>query len=550
MFNQISIKFRLIVTFSLFALLLIFVGGMGIYNAQHNVGLLENLSLKDKTAEANVIRIKYLMEEQRSQLMLALQHNPELSIAKFHDHSVNKHFDQISTSQKRLQELFDQYRVGITDQEEKKLLDTWMADTNHFAVDNINQAVISIQSNKWEAAGSVLLKEINPVYDQGKVDSLALTDYLKQRAAKNEMMITANVAQMTYVMIIIISLALMTAVVMGWMIIRSITIPLNYAIEVARCVADGDLRADVTVTQHDEVGVLLTALKDMNFSLSHIVGEVRVGTEAIASASSQIAVGNLDLSNRTEAQAGSLEETASAMEELTSTVKQNADNAHQANQLAEIASEVAAKGGVVVSEVVNTMSLINDSARKIADIIGVIDGIAFQTNILALNAAVEAARAGEQGRGFAVVATEVRSLAQRSAAAAKEIKLLIDDSVEKIEQGNKQAAQAGTTMGEVVSSVQRVTDIMSEISAASREQSQGIEEVNHAITQMDESTQQNAALVEQAAAAAKSMQDRAGHLEKLVNKFQLDGGRHIVSPSNQLKNITARPHRIYYHPSH
>ena len=461
MFNQISIKFRLIVTFSLFALLLIFVGGMGIYNAQHNVGLLENLSLKDKTAETNVIRIKYLMEEQRSQLMFALQHNPELSIAKFHDHSVNKHFDQISTSQKRLRELFDQYRVGITDQEEKKLFDTWMADTNHFAVDNINQAVISIQSNKWEAAGSVLLKEINPVYNQGKVDSLALADYLKQRAAKNKMMITANVAQMTYVMIIIISLALMTAVVMGWMIIRSITIPLNHAIEVARRVADGDLRADVIVTQHDEVGVLLTALKDMNSSLSHIVGEVRVGTEAIASASSQIAVGNLDLSNRTETQAGSLEETASAMEELTSTVKQNADNAHQANQLAEIASEVAAKGGAVVSEVVNTMSLINDSARKIADIIGVIDGIAFQTNILALNAAVEAARAGEQGRGFAVVATEVRSLAQRSAAAAKEIKLLIDDSVKKVEQGNKQAAQAGTTMGEVVSSVQRVTDIIS-----------------------------------------------------------------------------------------
>jgi methyl-accepting chemotaxis sensory transducer len=264
----------------------------------------------------------------------------------------------------------------------------------------------------------------------------------------------------------------------------------------------------------------------MNASLVDIVGEVRQGTESIASASGQIAAGNLDLSNRTESQASSLEETASAMEELTSTVRQNADNARQANQLAETASEVAGKGGAVVSDVVNTMSAINDSARKIADIIGVIDGIAFQTNILALNAAVEAARAGEQGRGFAVVATEVRSLAQRSAAAAKEIKLLIDDSVGKVEQGNKQAAEAGTTMSEVVSSVQRVTDIMSEISAASREQSQGIEEISQAVTQMDEATQQNAALVEEAAAAAKSLQDQAGHLEALVNRFKLNDAGH------------------------
>ena len=325
--------------------------------------------------------------------------------------------------------------------------------------------------------------------------------------------------------LIVIALLVVGAVmgiVIGTLFVRSITGPLRQAIAITHKIADGDLTAEIDFVAKDGLGRLFAGLRGMNASLVKIVDEVRLGTETIASASGQIAAGNLDLSNRTEAQAGSLEETASAMEELTSTVKQNADNARQANQLAETASEVAVKGGAVVSEVVATMGAINDSARKIADIIGVIDGIAFQTNILALNAAVEAARAGEQGRGFAVVASEVRSLAQRSAAAAKEIKSLIDDSVEKIEVGNKQAGQAGTTMNEVVSSVQRVTDIMSEITAASHEQSMGIEEINRAISQMDETTQQNAALVEEAAAAAKSMQDQAGHLEELVCKFKLN----------------------------
>ena len=344
--------------------------------------------------------------------------------------------------------------------------------------------------------------------------------------------------------VIVLSMAIMLAAVMlsallAWLLIRSITTPLYYAIEVARRIANGDLSSEIQVTSQDEIGELLTALKNMNASLSHIVGEIRVGTESIASASRQIAAGNLDLSGRTEAQAGSLEETASAMEEITSTVKQNADNVHQANQLAENASGVAVKGGAAVSQVSDTMLAINESSRKIADIIGVIDGIAFQTNILALNAAVEAARAGEQGRGFAVVATEVRSLAQRSAAAAKEIKSLIDDSVAKVERGNEQAVQASSTMSAVVSGVQQVTGIMSEISAASREQSQGIEEINRAINQMDETTQQNAALVEQAAAAAKSLQDQAQHLEELVDKFKLNGMRHN-SQRTQSKIISTR----------
>jgi methyl-accepting chemotaxis protein len=286
-------------------------------------------------------------------------------------------------------------------------------------------------------------------------------------------------------------------------------------------VASGDLTQNIEADSADETGDLLRALGQMNASLAKIVGDVRSGTDAIKTSSGEIAAGNQDLSSRTEQQASSLEETASSMEELTSTVKQNADNARQANQLAVSASEVAVRGGGVVSEVVSTMSAINESAKKIVDIIGVIDGIAFQTNILALNAAVEAARAGEQGRGFAVVASEVRNLAQRSAAAAKEIKTLIGDSVEKVDAGSKLVDQAGATMDEVVASVRRVTDIISEIAAASDEQRAGIEQVNQAITQMDQVTQQNAALVEQAAAAADAMQQQSAGLEHLVSVFRI-----------------------------
>jgi methyl-accepting chemotaxis protein len=280
------------------------------------------------------------------------------------------------------------------------------------------------------------------------------------------------------------------------------------------------------------MGELQQALKDMNESLVHIVGQVRVGTDTIFSASSEIATGNLDLSERTELQACSLENTASSMQELTSTVNQNAANARQANQLAMSASEVAVKGGAVVSQVVDTMESINTSSKKIVDIIGVIDGIAFQTNILALNAAVEAARAGEQGRGFAVVAAEVRSLAQRSAAAAKEIKTLIDDSVDKVGTGSAQVNQAGKTMTEIVDSIRHVTDIMGSIAAASVEQSVGIERVNAAIGEMDNVTHQNAALVEEAAAAAQSLQDQAGHLEQVVSIFKLDG-MHSADPQSK-----------------
>ena len=363
---------------------------------------------------------------------------------------------------------------------------------------------------------------------------------LDELAQSNERIANESVAMLGVLELLVLAFGIACA----WFLTVGITRPLNAAVKMSRQVAQGDLSAEVAVQGKDEAGQLLQALQEMNLSLRNIVSNVRMGTDTINTASSEIANGNLDLSGRTEQQAGALEETASAMEQLTSTVKQNADNARQANQLAASASEVAEQGGAVVSQVVQTMASINDSSRKIVDIISVIDGIAFQTNILALNAAVEAARAGEQGRGFAVVASEVRSLAQRSAAAAKEIKGLIDDSVEKVGAGSQLVAQAGHTMDEVVASVKRVTDVMSEITAASQEQSTGIEEVNRAIAQMDENTQQNAALVEQAAAAAQSLQDQAASLQQLVSVFNLHGTPALAATAARTVDITPKQARL------
>ncbi|RBA25382.1 methyl-accepting chemotaxis protein [Herminiimonas fonticola] len=394
-----------------------------------------------------------------------------------------------------------------------------------------------VAANEREEAIKLMLNETLPALDNVQKTVAELAALQKKIVEQSGAAAKAHIDSATAMMIGLGIAAVILGVSFAWWITRSITKPMNEAVKIAQTVASGDLSSVIDIKSKDETGQLLQALKDMNKSLVRIVGEVRFSTDAIATASTQIASGNLDLSSRTEEQASSLEETASSMEELSSTVKQNADNARQANQLALTASEVAMKGGNVVTQVVETMGSINESSKKIVDIIGVIDGIAFQTNILALNAAVEAARAGEQGRGFAVVAAEVRTLAQRSAAAAKEIKNLIGDSVSKVNDGARLVDDAGATMQEVVASVRRVTDIMGEITAAGHEQTAGIEQIHQAVMQMDQVTQQNAALVEEAAAAAESLQDQARNLVQVVSVFKLDGAPSLQRvASNALTN--------------
>ncbi|MBB3222497.1 methyl-accepting chemotaxis protein [Pseudoduganella umbonata] len=412
-------------------------------------------------------------------------------------------------------------KLGLDDAEKKVLADLAVLDKDVDAA--FRDAMAQVMAFNAEGATKIISGRIDPLNTRALEALNRLVDI--QHAAMKTLQERSVEADNRVLMLTLLlgALGVAVGVVCAIFITRSITVPLAGAVEVAQRVAAGELTSRVVVEGKDETSELLQALKDMNDSLVKTVGQVRSGTETIALASQEIASGNADLSARTETQAGSLGETASSMGTLTSTVKQNADNARQANQLAVSASSVAEKGGQVVSQVVDTMGSIKASSSKIVDIIGVIDGIAFQTNILALNAAVEAARAGEQGRGFAVVASEVRSLAQRSASAAKEIKALIDDSVTKVDAGGKLVDEAGQTMELIVTSIRQVADIMGEITAATQEQSQGIEEVNFAIAQMDDMTQQNAALVEQAAAAAESMQDQAQRLAEAVAIFKLGG---------------------------
>ncbi|WP_219132662.1 methyl-accepting chemotaxis protein [Janthinobacterium sp. UMAB-60] len=429
---------------------------------------------------------------------------------------------KIQASVKKNLELLARLKTLINTPKGQELLQAVMTSRESYA--RTRDANIKLlQEGKTETAGIFLLTQLRYPQEKFLTALAAMAGFQESLMAAEGKQALAD-GRLAIILTLSLSLAATAiAIALAVLISRSISRPIAEAVKVAQRVAAGDLSGSIDARGNDETGLLLRALKEMNDNLQGIVARVRHGTDAIAHGSREIASGNMDLSSRTEQQASSLEETASSMEELTSTVKQNGENARQANQMAQSASSVASKGGQVVAEVITTMDSINASSKKIVDIIGVIDGIAFQTNILALNAAVEAARAGEQGRGFAVVATEVRNLAHRSAAAAKEIKILIDDSVQQVNLGSNLVNQAGSTMEEIVSSVRRVTDIMAEITSASNEQEAGIEQINQAITEMDAVTQQNAALVEEAAAASEALQDQAGILAEAVSVFKLDG---------------------------
>ena len=453
------------------------------------------------------------------------------------DPAVAQHFaPEIKATTARINELQKEMETLAVGDDEKAQL-ARVAQRRKAYID-AREAVAALRA-KGDAAADAALQQLRgsvlPAVAAYLAEQRAFVELQSRLADQQRAEVAAARLRSVYIGTAITALLMLGMAVGGALLVRAVVRPLRAAGDAARRIGDGDLTAEVDTRRRDEVGDLLRAVAAMRDALRNVVSRVRTSTDSIQLASTEVAQGNADLSQRTEQAAASLQQTASAMEELTGTMRQTADAARTASQLAASASSVAGRGGEVVAQVVSTMDEINASSRKIADITGVIDGIAFQTNILALNAAVEAARAGEQGRGFAVVAGEVRSLAQRSAEAAREIKSLIGASVERVESGARLVGEAGSTMGEIVGSVQRVTDIIGEISSAAEEQSRGIGSVNDAVTQLDQATQQNAALVEESAAAAGSLKDQARTLVTLVAGFKVDAqGRAVAAAASPL----------------
>jgi len=513
--NQLKISTRLTFGFSVLVVLLVILGG---------VALLRSASQQDELRDVVEQRIPITKAVGELATGVDVQAIQFRNLAIFTSEPIVKSsLDHLSASRALVTEKYKELDGLITSAKGRQLLDRARQQRADFVKLGDEYVALIKQGNK-DAAIQLLEEKLRPTQlaYQATIEEVIGYQNVITKEAGERAEASASALQRDVLLAAVTAIAL--AIFLAVSTIRSITRPLEMAVQVADSIAGGDLGTPITVHSKDETGQLLGALQRMQQSLANTVSTVRQNAEGVASASSQIASGNNDLSARTEQQASALEETAASMEELGSTVRQNADNARTANQLAMTASTVATQGGQVVAEVVETMKGINASSNKIADIISVIDGIAFQTNILALNAAVEAARAGEQGRGFAVVAGEVRSLAGRSAEAAKEIKSLISASVERVEQGSQLVDKAGATMTEVVTAIRRVTDIMGEISAASSEQSAGVGQVGEAVTQMDQATQQNAALVEEMAAAASALNAQAGELVNAVAVFRLGAG--------------------------
>ncbi|WP_454872800.1 methyl-accepting chemotaxis protein [Paraburkholderia xenovorans] len=479
----------------------------------------------DRIARGDLVAI-HALDDASSYLLRS-----RLAVDRFNTLSATGNADEAKKAIDRAQELLtkgnqswqiylDAPKPGV----DKAALDDVLAKRTTMMREGVDPEFAALNANDMAAYHAVADTKISPMFIAYDGAASTVIKELQQGAVEQQASAQSNISLMTTLIIAVTALALLLVVGIRFALRGLIVQPLADATACFERIAAGDLSETIQVFSRNEIGRLFTGIKRMQESMSTMVKAVLSSTESIDTGAREIAMGNTDLSQRTEQQAASLQETASSMEQLTGTVRQNAENARQASQLAVNASDIATRGGDVVSQVVTTMQDIATSSNKVVDIIGVIEGIAFQTNILALNAAVEAARAGEQGRGFAVVAGEVRSLAQRSASAAKEIKELIGDSVDKVQSGSALVGRAGTTMDEIVQAVRRVTDIMGEISAASEEQSGGIEQVNRAVVQMDEVTQQNAALVEQAAAAAASLEDQTRQLQAVVNGWKVAGG--------------------------
>jgi methyl-accepting chemotaxis protein len=551
--KNVKIKTRIILALGTLTGLLLLLGVLGLVSIEETTAKLTSVAENDIKHSGTVNDIRFKMESNRSQILQALQHNPVMEWHRLHDHQLAIHAKLIADTSAALNHDWAQYLGSIQSPEERTLANAWYAESKRLGMDQVNAAIQAISAEQWDAAEEILIKGVNPTYRQSDVALKALTDLLGKREREHVAAVSKAISQIKMAALAVLIFSVVAACVIGVSLVRSIMIPLGRSVEIAKRVAQGDLTGDIEVASKNEIGELMEALRSMNAGLASIVHEVQSSAALIGTASKEIASGNMDLSGRTEQQASSLEETSSSMEQLTATVQQNGERAQHANELAHSASDVAMRGGTTVSQVVQTMGAINESAKKIFDIISVIDGIAFQTNILALNAAVEAARAGEHGRGFAVVASEVRNLAQRSASAAREIKSLIGESMQNVEAGARLVDQAGATMDEIVASAKRVTDIMQEITSASMEQSVGISQVNQAVSQMDQMTQQNAALVEQAAAASASLETQAQHLAQAVSVFRVrqlehtaTGNRLTVVPnlSTDLSNESFQPARL------